>query len=164
MSKTQENLAAAFAGESQANRKYLAFAAQADKENLPEVAKLFRAVAEAETVHAHSHLRIMGGVGDTKSNLQAALSGEEFEFKQMYPEMIAEAQRAGEHKAERTFMFANDVEKIHADLYKNALEQMGELSDEDYHVCTVCGYTVQGAAPDKCPVCNAGAKAFNKVD
>src|SRR6056297_944622 len=121
MPKTIENLAEAFAGESQANRKYLAFAAQADKEGYPQVAKLFRAVAEAETVHAHSHLKALGGVKATLDNLKEALSGENYEFKSMYPEMISKAQEEGNNRAERSFRFANEVEQVHAQLYQKAI-------------------------------------------
>jgi len=166
MSKTQENLQEAFAGESQANRRYLAYAAQADKEGHPQVAKLFRAVAEAETVHAHSHLRIMGGVGSTAENLKDAIAGELHEFKNMYPEMIKVAQQEGNPKAERTFVYANDVEQIHHTLYEKALAALdgGQPEVEYYSVCSVCGYTHEGPAPDKCPVCNAASKAFFRVD
>ncbi len=165
MKNTKENLAEAFAGESQANRKYLAFAKQADKEGYPQVAKLFRAVAEAETVHAHSHLRIMGGIGTTAENLKAALKGEIHEFKEMYPEMIETAKKEGNAQAERTFKYANDVEKIHADLYQKALDslQSGQVGG-DYHVCSVCGYTVEGTPPEKCPVCNAKQQVFFQVE
>lgn len=163
MSKTEKNLKEAFAGESQANRKYLAYAAQADKEGYAQAARLFRAVAEAETVHAHSHLRIMGGVGKTMENLKAAESGEIYEFKTMYPQMIEEAKAEGNKQAERTFTYANEVEKIHAGLYKKAMDNLESLPETDYHVCSVCGYTCEGEAPDKCPVCNAGKKAFFKV-
>lgn len=166
MSNTKENLAQAFAGESQANRRYLAYAKQAEKEGHPQVAKLFRAVAEAETVHAHSHLRIMGGIGDTAANLKEAIAGEHYEFKQMYPEMIKTAQMEGQSQAERTFTFANDVEKIHHTLYEKALATLqGEESPVEYYsVCSVCGYTHEGEAPDKCPICNAAQKAFFRVD
>lgn len=166
MKSTKENLAEAFAGESQANRRYLAYAKQADKEGYPQVARLFRAVAEAETVHAHNHLRIMDGVGSTAENLKDAIAGENMEFKEMYPAMIETAQKEGEPKAERTFIYANDVEKIHADLYQRALDSLesGGLGEAEMHVCSVCGYTVEGEAPDKCPVCSAGKKAFFQVD
>jgi rubrerythrin len=167
MSKTKQHLAEAFAGESQANRRYLAYADQAAKEGHLKVAKLFRAVAEAETIHAHNHLRIMGGVGKTAENLKDAISGELHEFKEMYPEMIKDAKAEGESKAERTFTFANEVEKIHHTLYAKALESVekGEAQeDADYHVCSICGYTHEGEAPDTCPVCGAKKKAFFKVD
>lgn len=165
MSKTEKNLKDAFAGESQANRKYLAFASQAAKAGHPQVAKLFRAVAEAETIHAHSHLRILGGIGSTEENLKEAISGEHFEFKEMYPAMIDQAREEGNKAAERTFHYANEVEKIHHDLYQKALDTLGQPEQEvDYHVCSVCGYTLEGEPPEKCPVCNAAKKAFFKVD
>lgn len=164
MSQTEQNLKEAFAGESQANRKYLAFAKKADKEGYPQAAKLFRAAAEAETVHAHAHLRVLKGVGSTAENLKEAIAGETHEFKSMYPGMIATAQSEGNKAAERSFDYANQVEKIHADLYQKALENLENLDDVDIHVCSVCGYTVEGEPPDTCPVCNAKGKAFFKVD
>jgi len=164
MSKTKEHLQEAFAGESQANRKYLAFAKQADKEGYPQVAKLFRAAAEAETVHAHAHLRTMDGVGKTADNLKEAVSGETHEFKSMYPRMIEDARAEGETKAERSFTYANEVEKIHAELYQKALDNLGSQPEADYFVCSVCGYTCENEPPEKCPVCGATSKAFSKVD
>jgi rubrerythrin len=155
---------AAFAGESQANRKYLAFAKQADKEGHPQVAKLFRAAAEAETVHAHNHLRTLGGVKGTADNLKEAISGETHEFKEMYPEMIEHAKEEKLKAAELTFNFANEVEKVHAALYQHALDNLEDLKEADYYVCSVCGYTCENEPPDKCPVCNAKASAFFKVD
>ncbi|MEF2144222.1 MAG: rubrerythrin family protein [Desulfovibrionaceae bacterium] len=164
MSKTQENLKAAFAGESQANRKYLAFAAKADQEGLPQVAKLFRAAAEAETIHAHAHLRLLKGVGSTAENLKAAIEGESYEFESMYPQMIKDAAAEEERAVERYFGFANQAEKIHAALYSEALEKLGDLEEADYHVCSVCGHTVAGAPEGKCPICGAAPKAYFKVD
>jgi len=164
VSKTLENLQEAFAGESQANRKYLAFAEQADKEGYAQAARLFRAAAAAETVHAHAHLRAMKGVGKTIDNLKEAVAGETHEFKAMYPPMIEQAKAEGEKQAERSFTFANEVEKIHANLYQKALDNLENLPETDFHVCNVCGYTCEGDAPDKCPVCGAGKKAFFKVD
>jgi rubrerythrin len=164
MSKTEQNLREAFAGESQANRRYLAFAKQAEKEGHPQVAKLFRAAAEAETVHAHTHLRTLGGIRSTAENLKEAIAGETHEFKKMYPAMIEEAKKAGEKAAERTFTYANEVEKVHANLYQNALDNLGKLPEADYYVCSVCGYTCENEPPDRCPVCNAVKKAFFKVD
>ncbi|NDY43018.1 rubrerythrin family protein [Dissulfurirhabdus thermomarina] len=164
MTKTEKNLLEAFAGESQANRRYLAFAAQAEKEGYPQIARLFRAAAEAETVHAHAHLRALKAVKDTAANLKEAIEGETHEFTEMYPRMIEEAKAEGEKAAERSFTFANEVEKVHADLYRKALEKMGDLEETDYYVCSVCGYTAEGAPPAKCPVCGAAAKAFSKVD
>jgi rubrerythrin len=162
--QSEKDLLAAFAGESQANRKYLAFAKQADKEGYPQVAKLFRAAAEAETVHAHNHLRTLGGVKGTADNLKEAISGETHEFKEMYPEMIGHAQEEKLKAAELTFNFANEVEKVHAALYQHALDNLDSLAEADYYVCSVCGYTCENEPPDKCPVCNAKASAFFKVD
>ena len=162
--QSEKDLLAAFAGESQANRKYLAFAKQADKEGHPQVAKLFRAAADAETVHAHNHLRTLGGVNATADNLKEAISGETHEFKEMYPEMIGHAQEEKLKAAELTFNFANEVEKVHAALYQHALDNLDSLKEVDYHVCTVCGYTCEDEPPDKCPVCNAKASAFFRVD
>jgi rubrerythrin len=163
---TQENLQAAFAGESQANRKYLAFAAKADAEGHPQIAKLFRATATAETVHAHAHLRVMGGVKDTKQNLQDAIDGERYEFKDMYPDFIQEAEAEGNRVAATSFRNANAVEKIHHDLYTNALETLAaekDLPAATIHVCEVCGNTVVGEAPDRCPVCGAPKEKFKEV-
>jgi len=165
MSKVDEFLQAAFAGESQANRKYLAFAAKADSEGYPQAARLFRAAAEAETVHAHNHLRTLKGIGSTAQNLEAAIAGETFEFKQMYPEMIAAAQAEGNKEAERTFKYANEVEKVHASLYQKLLDSLG-VSQESYpyYVCPTCGYTAEGNPPDVCPVCSVKAKMFKRID
>jgi len=164
MSKSEQNLKEAFAGESQANRKYLAFGKQADKEGYPQAAKLFRAAAAAETVHAHAHLKALGGINSTAENLKEAVSGETFEFKQMYPAMIEAAKEEGNQSALRSFNYANDVEKIHAALYQNAVDNLNSLADVDYYVCSVCGYTCESEAPDTCPVCNSKGKAFFKVD
>ena len=165
MSQTTKNLQEAFAGESQANRKYLAFAKKADQEGYPQVAKLFRAAAEAETVHAHAHLRVLKGIKSTAENLKEAIAGETHEFKSMYPAMIETAQSESDKAAERTFTYANEVEKIHADLYQKALDSLDDPDEVDcYYVCSVCGYTCEDEAPDTCPVCNANKKAFFKVD
>jgi rubrerythrin len=163
MSKTNENLMAAFAGESQANRKYLAYAKQAEKEGLNQVAKLFRAAAEAETIHAHAHLRNAGKIGDTAANLQDALEGETYEFTKMYPPMIAQAEAEGDKTAARFFGYANAVEEVHANLYKKALADPKGLAPVDYYLCSVCGYTHEGPC-DKCPVCGGGQSAFFKAD
>ncbi len=164
MSKTEQNLRDAFAGESQANRKYLAFAKKAEKDGYPQAAKLFRAAAEAETVHAHAHLRALGEIGSTRENLKVAVAGETHEFKSMYPEMIEEAKEEGNKTAERSFVFANEVEKVHAELYQKAIDNLDSLEEADYYVCSVCGMTVENEPPDKCPVCGAKASAFFKVD
>ncbi len=165
MSKTRENLMEAFAGESQANRKYLAFAKKADSEGFSSAAKLFRAAAEAETVHAHAHLRALKGVNSTKENLKEAIAGETHEFKNMYPAMIEAAKAENEKAAERSFVFANEVEQVHAKLYQKALDNLDNPSEvECYYVCSVCGYTHENEAPGSCPVCGAKANAFVKVD
>lgn len=163
-SKTEKNLLTAFAGESQANRRYLAFAKQADKEGHRQVARLFRAAAEAETVHAHAHLRNLGGVKITAENLKEAISGESYEFKQMYPAMIEDAKEEGNKRAERTFTYANEVEKVHASLYQKALDNLDKLEEVDYYVCSVCGYTCENEPPENCPACGAKSTAFFKVD
>jgi rubrerythrin len=165
MSKTEKNLKDAFAGESQANRKYLAFAQKAQQEGHPQVAKLFRAAAEAETVHAHTHLRTLKGVKATLENLKEALGGETYEFQSMYPPMIADAKAEGNEAAVRTFTYANEVEKVHAALYQKAIDNLGKPQQGvDYYVCSVCGYTCESEAPDECPVCQAKKKAFKKID
>ena len=164
MSKTDQNLAEAFAGESQANRRYLAFAKRADKDGYPQVAKLFRAAAEAETVHAHAHLRALGQVKTTEENLKEAIAGETHEFKSMYPAMIEAAKEEDNKAGERSFVYANEVEKIHAALYQKALDNLDSLGDVDYYVCSVCGYTCENEPPEKCPVCSSTSKAFFNVD
>jgi len=164
MSATEKNLMDAFAGESQANRKYLAFAKKADQDGYPNVAKLFRAAAAAETVHAHSHLRVAGGIKTTAENLKEAIAGETHEFKSMYPEMIKAAEAEGNAQAIQTFTYANEVEKIHAQLYQKALDNMDAAENVDYYVCNVCGYTCENEAPDECPVCKSKKMAFSKVD
>lgn len=165
MSKTENDLKEAFAGESQANRTYLAFAKKAEQEGHKQMAKLFRAAAEAETVHAHAHLRELGGVKSTKENLGTAISGETHEFKTMYPAMIEDAKAEDNKGALRSFTYANDVEKIHAALYQKALDGLGnEEKDADYYVCQVCGMTVEGEPPDECPVCKSKKPAFKKAE
>ncbi|MFO0754136.1 MAG: rubrerythrin family protein [Thermodesulfovibrionales bacterium] len=164
MSRSEQNLQEAFAGESQANRKYLAFAKKAEEEGYHQTAKLFRAAAAAETVHAHNHLREMAGIRKTRENLEAALSGEVHEFQDMYPRMIREAEEENNKNAVRTFTFANEVEKVHADLFRKALETLGRETGAAYHVCQVCGHTVEGEPPETCPVCGAKKQMFQKVD
>lgn len=164
MSKTQNNLADAFAGESQANRKYLAFAEKAEKEGMKQVAKLFRAAAEAETVHAHNHLRAMGGIGSTAENLKAAIGGETYEFESMYPPMIEEARAEGDKRAEKSFTYAFEVEKVHAELFKKAAEKLDKLQETEVYVCKVCGHTVEGEPPDKCPICNSPKSSFKRIE
>ncbi len=163
---TKKNLADAFAGESQANRTYLAFAQKAEIEGLHFVAKLFRAAAAAETVHAHAHLRAMGGIKTTKENLHSAIDGEGHEFKEMYPPFLKQAQADGDKPAEFSFKFALAVEEIHYNLYKKALEAVEkgqDLSDRKIYVCQVCGNTVYDQAPEKCPICGVPHTKFDEV-
>lgn len=164
MQKTKINLMEAFAGESQANRKYLAFAKKAEEEGFKQIAKLFRAAADAETVHAMNHLRELGEIKSTKENLQTAIGGETHEFESMYPQMIKDAEKEGIKGALRSFNYANEVEKIHAGLYKKALDNLGKNENVDYYVCQVCGNTVENEAPDKCPICGAPKKSFKKIE
>jgi len=164
-SKTGNDLKEAFAGESQANRKYLGFAKQAESDGFPQVAKLFRAAGEAETVHALAHLRVMGGIRSTAENLQEAVSGETHEFKTMYPRMISDAEEEGHTKARRGFDYANQVEKIHAGLFQRALDGLDEEGEAfDYYVCPVCGNTVERKPPDACPICGAPGSRFIRVE
>jgi rubrerythrin len=161
--KTEENLKEAFAGESQANRKYLAFAKKAEEEGYAQMAKLFRAAAEAETIHAHNHLRVLKGIRSTRENIQEAIAGETHEFKSMYPGMMENAKAEKNEEAFESFRFANEVEKIHATLYTKALEKLGQNEPGDYYVCPICGNTVEKAAPDKCPICGTPGKRFLKI-
>ncbi len=167
MVKTDENLKAAFAGESQANRMYLAFAKKAEEEGLTQTAKLFRAAAEAETVHALNHLRVMGQVKSTLENLGTAVSGETYEFKKMYPDFLAEAKKEGNKPAQVSFDYANKVEQIHANLYQKALDALKnkkEPAKADYYVCPVCGNTFEGNTPDMCPICATLKDKFMKIN
>jgi len=165
MPTTQENLAVAFAGESQANRKYLAFAQAAEKEGYAQIARLFRAAADAETIHAHAHLRNMGGVGSTLENLKAAVAGETYEYTEMYPPMVEQAKAEG-HRARTMLGFANEAEKVHARLFAEALAalQAGkDLSKMDVYLCPVCGDVEFGEPPEKCPICGAPASRYQKI-
>jgi len=167
MSKTRENLESAFAGESQANRKYLFFAEKAESEGQKRTARLFRATAEAETVHARNHLKVLQGIKSTRENLQTAISGENHEFTEMYPQFIETANSETEKNAVDSFDLANRVEKIHHSLYQEALSDLekGTVKElKPFHVCQVCGNTVEGEAPDKCPVCGASKKMFKLID
>jgi rubrerythrin len=165
MPTTVENLKTAFAGESQANRKYLAFAAKAEKEGLPQIAKLFRAAAEAETLHALSHLQAMGGVGSTLDNLKEAVAGETHEYREMYPPMVGQAEAEG-HRGKNMLKWANAVEKVHAELYQQALAalQAGkDLPAMDIYICPVCGHLEIGTPPERCPVCGVAGSKFQKT-
>jgi len=163
---TSANLQEAFAGESQANRKYLAFAKKAEQDGFKQVAKLFRAAAAAETIHAHAHLRVMGGIKTTVENLAAAKGGEEHEFKSMYPGFVSEAEAEGNKAALVSFKNAMAVEEIHAGLYGEALESVkagNDLPSTAIYVCEICGNTVYGEAPDKCPICGVSKDRFVEV-
>jgi len=166
MNKTDENLKSAFAGESQANRRYLAFAQKAEEEGFTQAAKLFRAAAEAETVHALNHVRASGEIKSTLENLNAALGGETYEFMKMYPEFLAVSKQEGNKQAAWSFNVANKVEQVHAKLYQKAIDALKSKKDMpkiDYYVCSVCGNTVEGEAPDICPVCGNPKSKFFKA-
>ncbi len=165
MPTTMENLATAFAGESQANRKYLAFAKKAEQEGYAQIARLFRAAADAETIHAHGHLNNMGGIGSTVENLESAVMGETYEYTEMYPPMLAQAEKE-KHKSKVMFGFANKAEKVHAGLFQQALDALksgADLSQMDVYLCPFCGDIEFGKAPDKCPVCGGLGSKFLKV-
>jgi len=165
MATTEENLKDAFAGESQANRKYLAFAKQAEKDGFPNIARLFRTTAEAETLHAEGHLAALGGINSTAENLQAAIDGETYEYQQMYPPMLEQAQADG-HKAKRMFGYAVEAEAVHAKLYTLALEAArkgADLSETQFYLCPVCGHIEFGTPPDSCPICKAKGEKFIQV-
>lgn len=165
MTKTDENLKAAFAGESQANRLYIAFAKKAEEEGYTQTAKLFKAAAEAETVHALNHIRITPQVKSTLDNLGTAVNGETYEFKKMYPDFLTEAIKENAKQAAWSFDMANKVEQIHAGLFQKALDAMKAKKDMekvDYFVCSVCGNTVEGAPPQKCSICSSPREKFFK--
>jgi len=164
MKTTQENLKEAFAGESMANRKYLAFAQQAEKDGFKNVATLFRATAEAETIHALAHFQAMDGVKSTLENLEYAISGETYEHNEMYPPMFDQAEKEG-HKAKRMFKWAMEVERIHAELYKTAMEAVraGKDIDSEVWLCPICGHLEFKNPPEKCPVCNAPGSKYQKI-
>ena len=167
MSSTEENLQSAFAGESQANRRYLFFADKAEKEGYPQVARLFRAAAEAETIHARNHFAAMDGVGSTRDNLMAGAIGEHYEFTRMYPPFIEQAESENNERARISFEYANEVEQIHHKYFEKTLkafEAGQQLKDEPYFVCPVCGNTVAGEAPEKCPICGTPRSQFKRVE
>ncbi len=165
MATTKENLKEAFAGESQANQKYRAFAKKAERDGFPNIAKLFKTAAEAERIHAEGHLSALDGIGSTVENLKAAIDGETYEYTEMYPPMHDEAEKEN-HKAKRMFKYALDAEKVHADLYKLALqaaEQGKDLDVEDIYLCPVCGHIEFGKPKDKCPICGTLPDKYVKV-
>jgi len=165
--KTAENLEFAFAGESQASRKYTYFAEKAAEEGHKQVARLFRAAADAETVHARNHLKVMQGIKSTKENLLAAMDGENHEFTEMYPGFIKQAEAEGNKKAKDSFDLANKVEQIHHGLYKKSLDMIEKgkvITEKPFYVCQYCGNTVEGEAPDRCPICGAPKKMFKLIE
>ena len=164
---SEKNIQEAFSGECKANRRYLFYAEKADEEGYPQVAKLFRAVAEAERVHARNHLNVIDAIGSTKDNVLGASIGEHQEFAEMYPIFIEVAQKESNDRAEQSFTWANKVEKIHYCYFDETFKELKEgkkPADATYYVCQRCGNTVKGKAPDKCPICGAAGKTFKKVE
>ena len=162
---TEKSLAEAFAGESMAHMKYTIFAEQAENEGKPGLARLFRAIAYAEFVHAKNHARNLGYVGSTEENIKAAMDGENFEIDEMYPAYMAIAELQDEKGAQRSIMYAEEAEKIHAEMYADALEKVKKGEDveaEEVYVCPVCGYTHIGKPPEKCPICGAPSEKFER--
>jgi len=167
MSESEKNLKEAFAGESQANRKYLAFAKKAEQDGYPSVARLFKVAAAAETIHAHNHLEVLKGVKSTLDNLKEAFAGEHHEFTSMYPSFLAKAKEEKNGAAVASFHWANEVEKIHGAMYQEAIDVLsagGTLSDKAYYVCSRCGYPAENKPLDKCPVCGAKKEDFFLID
>ena len=165
MNQTINNLKEAFAGESQASQKYLAFASKAEKEGFRNVATLFRTAAQAERIHAEGHLGAQDGIGSTAQNLETAIAGETYEYTKMYPPMLKQAQ-ADAHKAKRMFEYAGKAEAIHARLYKLALEavQKGQdLAEAQIYLCPVCGHIEFGTPPETCPICKAKGSTYIQV-
>ncbi len=165
--QTMKNLKDAFAGESQANRRYTAFSQKALEEGFPNVARLFRVVAESETIHAINHLKNMGGVKSTAENIEEAWKGEKDEYTSMYPMFMDQAKRDAVSSALSSFFWANEAEKIHGGFYERALQSVKEGKDAQVgklYICQKCGYTVEDHVPDKCPACGAGKEAFKGMD
>jgi rubrerythrin len=165
MTTTELNLKEAFAGESQANRKYLAFAKKAEQEGFNNIARLFRTAAEAETIHALGHLNAMNGVKSTAENLREAIAGETYEYSEMYPPMLEQA-RAENHRAKRMFEYATEAEEVHAMLYKLALEAVSQgkdLAETKFYLCPVCGHIETGNPPAICPICGAKGEKYQII-
>jgi len=161
MTDTTKNLKEAFAGESQANQKYRAFSKKAEKDGFANIARLFLATAEAERIHAEGHLKALEGISSTAENLQAAIDGETYEYQEMYPPMVEQAE-ADDHKARRMFKYATEAEAVHAKLYAMALEavQQGKDLDVDFYLCPICGYIEFGKPTEDCPVCGTKPEKF----
>ena len=159
---TLKNLKVGFVAESQAHLRNMAFAMKAEQQGYPQVAKLFRAIAESEAIHAFNHLRLLDGVSDTQENLEAAFERENL-ASEAYPAMVKDANQEGNKQVARAFGFHRDVERGHAKLYEKALEHMLGDADTEYYVCGVCGYVSDGVLPDECPICGAPQKQFKKI-
>jgi rubrerythrin len=167
MADTKDNLNEAFSGESQANRKYTFYAEKADEAGSKQVARLFRAAAEAETVHARNHLKVLGEIRSDKENLSNAINGEHYEFTNMYPDFVGQAKAENNKEAVGSFNLANKVEQVHHKLFQaalKALEAGRQPKETTYYVCQVCGNTIEGSAPDRCPICGAPRDKFKKID
>lgn len=164
MAKTENNLKEAFAGESQAYQKYLAYAQRAADESMDGIYKLFHAVAASEKIHAQKHASYLKGIKSTAANLKEAMAGEMHEFKTLYPNMIEEAKAEKKAGPEISFSHAREVEKVHHELFKRALEDPDKFPVQDYFICNACGYIVAGKPQAKCPVCGAVKKSFHKVE
>jgi len=167
LDKTKDNLGFAFTGESKANRKYLFLAEKGEEEGQKRIARLFRAGADAETVHARNHLQVMKGIKSTRENLLAAIDGEKHEFTEMYPAFINQAEIENEKEAAKSFYLANEVEQIHHSLYQDAVKELEEgeaVELKPFYVCQYCGNTVEGEAPDKCPVCGVPKRMFKLIE
>lgn len=163
--KTAKNLMSAFTGEAEANRKYLAYAVQAEKEGFTNVARIMRAIAEAETIHAHKHLEVAGKIGSTQENLDDAIAGEQYEYTTMYPEFIEDAKAENQQKALKSFEFANEAEKVHGKTFsimKEVVAQGKDMEEAEINLCPVCGWVGVGEPPERCPICNVPAKMFKK--
>jgi len=161
MSKTTDNLMEAFAGESQANRKYLAFSKKAEQEGHLNAAKLFKAAADAETIHALKHFEVAGKIGSTIENLKSGVEGETHEYKEMYPPFVEQAEAEGNKAAVRTFSFAMKAEEVHAGLYQEALDNLDNQEEVFYYLCPVCG-NIEKVVPGKCPICGVPGEKFIK--
>ncbi|MFQ6099908.1 MAG: rubrerythrin family protein [Anaerolineae bacterium] len=163
---TQSNLEAAFAGESQAHMRYLIFADKAEQEGFPNVARLFRAIAYAEQVHATNHFKALGNLGKTAPNLEVAIGGETYEVEEMYPAFLAVAELQEEKAAIRSNTWALEAEKVHTGMYEAARQSVlagQDVEVGDVYICEVCGWTVEGEPPDQCPICSAGREKFRRV-
>lgn len=159
--KTLENLMEAFAGESQANRKYLAYSTKAKSDGKKNAAKLFKAASDAETIHAHKHFEVAGKIKSTVENLNDAVTGENHEYQSMYPEFLKVAQEEGNQAAVRTFTYALKAEEVHARLYKEALENLDQEEEVFYYLCPICG-NIEKVVPEKCFICGTTGTKFVK--